>query len=380
MPPQKLLIFMGTQCGGMREVANALRRHGFRVGLPAKEIENPHATRHQPTHEQLWYWRAVRRFFEDFGLPPIAEIPDDRLSCMEQEYYVRAFARSLGRSLDHEAFICADHLTSLVLPLLYQAVQLLEVECRTWFFFAHPASEVWQLKHQEGIPPRLAEFAWRNMAAAAGRHNRGNIHFIDMDGLDQGNWQKLLADISAFYGCAIPENLPMPVITSPFTGNMLPAAGTMELYETMRAHATEEADWRNLARVAKKAWIAQVEQNGWQYLDCLDCGEMDAHSKRLLDGTTDKMDSPNLPVCPAGDETWADLLDNAERELLQARQEYETRLFLQAQSLSQEYINCLTDVRLLNRQNEDHLLEKRKRIAKRRKARYRKLFEQIKSQ
>lgn len=371
---------MGTCDAVLRELSRALCHYGFRVGIPNKELNNPHATRHQPGHEALWYWRAIRRFFEDMGLPPIAEIPEDRLSYEERKYYTRTFARSLGQSLDGDSFICCDTLTSLVLPLVHEAVQLSCVNCREWFFFSNPAMAVWQLKHDNGTPPKLAEFTWRNIAAAAGRHNHGSIRFINMDSMDHPTWQNLLEEISHYYGCPMPRNLTLPVPVVPYAECELLSPRTLNLYEAMRVHSAGMADWRDLAKIATETWQSQVEENGWQYLDCLDCGEMDAHARRLLDGAVYDGNDPDMPLAATDEETWLNLLDSAERKLLQAKQDYETRLFLQAQSISIKYMNCLADERLINKQNQDRISEKRKKIAQRRKNRYRKLFAKTKSQ
>lgn len=375
MSASKLLIFMGPPNGGMYEIVKVLIANGLCAGTPHLDIENQFAVRHQPDHASLWYWRAIRRYFDDFGLPPIAEIPEDRLSCQDCAYYVRAFARTLGRNITHGSFICADHLTSLAWPLVLEAIKTLAVETHFYFFFSHPARDLVMQKLDYGIPPKLSEFTWRNMVAAAARNNQGLIHFINVDQLDPNSWASLFKDIYDFYGSPLPDSMPFPVKPGGFSPEEQISSLTSNLYNALVGHVNGNLSWQLLANVATETWLSQVAQNGWQYVDSLDCGQMDSHARRLLDCADHAGETTDLPAFPVEGETWLNLLDHAERKLLQARQDYATKLFLQAQSLSFQYMNGLEDERLLYEQKQKHRHEKRRSIAKRRKERYRKLFE-----
>lgn len=100
-----LVLLMGSECSGVHALAKALSDLGLPCGQPFASLRNPLTIRHMPSHGGLWYWSAIRRFFEDMGLPPIAEVPEERLSPEEWEYYSRLIARCLGQSLQGKSFL-----------------------------------------------------------------------------------------------------------------------------------------------------------------------------------------------------------------------------------------------------------------------------------
>ena len=338
MSNPRLLLFMGSECGGLYALAKTFGSMGLPCGLPFASLRNPLTVRHMPSHGGLWYWSAIRRFFEDMGLPPIAEVPEDRVSPEEREYYTRLVARCLGQSLQGGSFLCADHLTPLVLPLVLEAVEALKARVELYFFFSHPAREVAALRHNQGQAARLTEYAWRNTAAAAIRHGGQRVRFIEADALDATAWQSLAREILEFFG---PDAPPLPESFSAPRVEPLPPVGeaalsplTRQLYEALRAHTRGEGR-QALEEAGNAVYSAHVEQSGWQYVDCLDCGTLNSHARRLLAqaGQSARAGQPEAPeACdprlPDDQAGWLALLDATERKLLEARQDFESKLFL----------------------------------------------------
>lgn len=388
----RLILFMGNEFGGVYAMAKALDGMGLHCGLPFASLSNPLTVRHMPPHKGLWYWSAIRRFFEDMGLPAIAEVPEARLSPEEREYYTRLVARCLGQSLQKGSFLCADHLTPLVLPLVLRAVEEMNVRTEMYFFFSHPAREMAALRRNQGQAAPLSEYVWRNTAAAAIRHGGRRMHFIEADALDATAWQAVAREILEFLG---PDALPLPESFSVPRAEPMPwleetalSPLTRQLYEALRTHARRE-DWQTLQAAAQAVYAAQVEQNGWQYVDCLDCGTLDAHARRLLaqagrtpqDGQAESPEiCSGLPPLPEKQADWLALLDAAERKLLEARQDFESRLFLHSDSLHRHYMHRLEDERRLLAQAACGEKEKMRQRRKRHSARLRALWKKLQTQ
>lgn len=389
MSNPRLLLFMGSECGGLYALAKTYGSMGLRCGLPFGSLRNPLTIRHMPPHGALWYWSAIRRFFEDMGLPPIAEVPEDRVSPEEREYYTRLVARCLGQSLQGGSFLCADHLTPLVLPLVLEAVEALKVRVELYFFFSHPAREVAALRRNQGQAARLSEYVWRNTAAAAIRHGGRRLHFIEADALDATAWRTVAREILEFFGPdapQLPENFSAPCLEPlPSLDETALSPLTRQLYGALRAHARGE-DWQTLEAAAQTAYAAQMEQSGWQYVDCLDCGTLDAHARRLLAqagrtpqaGQTEPTEiCSGLPPLPENQADWLALLDAAERKLLEARQDFESRLFLHSDSLHRHYMHRLEDERRLQAQAACREKENMRQRRKRHSARLRVLWKKL---
>lgn len=382
-----LVLLMGSECSGIHTLTKSFSELGLRCGQPFASLRNPLTIRHMPPHGGLWYWSAIRRFFEDMGLPPIAEVPEERLSPEEREYYTRLVARCLGQSLQGKSFLCADHLTSLVLPLVLRAVEEMNIHMEMYFFFSHPAREMTALRREQGQALKLSEYIWRNTAAAAIRHGGRRLHVIEADTLDATAWRTVAREILEFFGPDVP---PLPAHFS--TPHMEPQPSleesalsplTHQLYDVLRAHARRK-DWQTLEAVAQTVYTAQVEQNGWQYVDCLDCGTLDAHAKRLLvqagqSAQAGHADMPKecSPRLPDNQADWLALLDAAERKLLEARQDFESRLFLHSDSLHRHYMHRLEDERRLQAQAACREKENMRQRRKRHSARLRALWKRL---
>lgn len=388
-----LVLLMGSECSGIHALTKSFSELGLPCGQPFASLRNPLTIRHMPPHGGLWYWSAIRRFFEDMGLPPIAEVPEERLSPEERAYYTRLVARCLGQSLRGRSFLCADHLTPLVLPLVLRAVEEMNIHMEMYFFFSHPARGMAALRREQGQAPKLSEYVWRNTAAAALRHGGRRLHFIEADALDATAWRAVAREILAFFG---PDAPPLPEHFSTPLTEPLPSLDeaalsplTRQLYEALCAH-TRSGNWQALEAAAQTVYTAQVEQSGWQYVDCLDCGTLDAHAKRLLaqagqsaqtgqTGRAGQADMPESrpPLLPDNQADWLTLLDAAERKLLEARQDFESRLFLHSDSLHRHYMHRLQDERRLQAQaacrEKENMRQRRKRHSARLRALWKKL-------
>lgn len=342
------------------------------VGVPRPELANGAVSQHQPDHGHLWQWQALRRYFADFGLPPIAELPPALLSAEDRAYQARTFANCLGRSLDGGApFFYADHLGALALPLLIEAAGILGVSWSAWFFFSHPGAEMARLRQERGVPLPLTEFIWRNVAAAAVVHGGEAVRLVDMDSLSPASWSSVSIEI-----CGVPTPLPaQPHFPAPFERAPLSPL-TFRLHEALAGHAAGCAPWSALRDAALVTRQAMAEQSGWQYFDCLDCGALDAQAERLLA----RAQHLAAKEAAAGSGAGADARDAAERELLRQQRDFATRLFLHDQSLRVRYQNSLEDLRRLHERELAALKERIRHRHRRRKERLRRLMEKARPQ
>lgn len=368
MRKTSLFFLLGSEYGGLYSVARGISRLGLNAGSPLPGLANRFATRHQPDHAELWLWQALRRFFEDIGLPPVAEPPPGILSGDDRAYYARNFARCMGKSLAGGVFCYADHLAALALPLLFRAADMLGANWKAWFFFSSPAREISFLKNEKGAPPPLTEFVWRNTAAAAAVHKR--ISFVDLDNFDREKWEKLLREISPDIGdCGEPPECG----TECETDGVKLSSLTANLYRELVRSASAGVSTEKLRHEASCARAAQAEQNGWQYLDYLDCGELDARARRLLSHPeTDR-------ACHAQERGTDIISDDMEREQMRLRHDFATQLFLHNQSLRRHYLNCLEDERQIHEREIAALREKYARLGLRHKNRLRILFDKVSS-
>lgn len=384
-----LVLLMGSERSGIYTLTKSFSELGLRCGYPRASLRNPLTIRHMPPHGGLWYWSAIRRFFEDMGLPPIAEVPAERLSPEEREYYSRLVARCLEQSLQGKSFLCTDHLTSLALPLVLRAVEEMNIHMEMYFFFSHPVREMAALRREQGQALQLSEYIWRNTAAAAIRHGGQRIHIIEADALDATAWRSVAREILECFGPDVPplpEHFSLPRMEPlPSLEESALSPLTRQLYEALRAHVRGE-NWQTLEAAAHTVYMAQVEQSGWQYVDCLDCGTLDAHAKRLLAqaGELEKsvqQDTPAECGCqlPDNQADWRALLDASERKLLEARQDFEYRLFLHSDSLHRHYMHRLEDERRLQAQAVCEEKEKMRQRRKRHSVRLRALWEKLRT-
>lgn len=373
---------MGTERGGLYPMTKAFGESGLPCGAPLGMLRSTLASMHMPAHRHFWYWNALRRLFADMGLPPIAPVPPDRMTPEERGYYVTLLARCLMQHANNAAFICADHLTALALPLVAEALAALPVRTEMLFFFSHPAAEIRTLRLEQGQAPRLSEFVWRNTVAAAVLHGGANIHFVETDCADSASLRSLADEVSAFTGMRLAApRLPAPPPSALSHDGPSLSPLTVELYEALR-DATRGGAREVLRKAAVKVHEAQWEQNGWQYLDCLDCGGIDSHARLLLAQSGRTADSaeergpvtPETLALPQDEADWPELLDAAERRLLEARQDFETRLFLHTDSLSRYYAEQLEDARRLHARELELLRERCRKSRKRRHARLRRLL------
>lgn len=383
-----LVLLMGSECSGIYTLTKSFSELGLRCGQPFASLRNTLTIRHMPPHGGLWYWSAIRRFFEDMGLPPIAEVPEERLSPEAREYYIRLVARCLGQSLHGKSFICADHLTPLILPLVLRAVEEMNIHMEMYFFFSHPAREMEALRREQGQAFKLSEYVWRNTAAAAIRHGGRRLHVIEADALDGPAWQTVACEILELFGpdapalsehFTTPHMEPLPALEESALSPL-----TRQLYGALHAY-TQGKNWQMVETAAQTVYTLHVEQGGWQYVDCLDCGTLDAHAKRLLAQTGQSVQagaympdgcSTRLPDNQAD---WLALLDGAERKLLEARQDFESRLFLHSDSLHRYYMHRLEDERLLHGQAASREKENMRQRRKRHSARLRALWEKLRT-
>ena len=369
----QLTFLLGSEYGGLYAAAAALRAGGLHVGVPRPELANASIALHQPDHEHLWQWQALRRYFADLGLPPIAEVPEELLSAADRAYQGRTFAHCLARSLDGGTpFFYADHLGALALPLLIEAAGMLGVSWSAWFFFSHPGAEMARLRQERGVPPPLTEFAWRNVTAAALVHGGEAVRIVDMDSLSPAAWHSLSIEI-----CGVHTPMPAhPRCPAPPQRSLL-SPQTERLHEGLSGYAAGRTPWRALRDTARAARQAMAEQSGWQYFDCLDCGALDAQAQRLM-ARAEHLTSEE--ACGCGTGNGGDARDAAERELLRQQRDFAARLFLHDQCLRIRYQNSLEDLRSLHERELEALKEKFRRRHRRRKERLRRLMEKARAQ
>ena len=352
MDLNKLLLFMGTERSGVYALARTFSAMKLPCGFPLANLRNPLAVRHMPPYPQLWYWSAVRRIFEELGLPAIAEIPEDRVSPEERALFVRTIARCLQKHLITESFLCGDHLTALVLPFVKAAVAQINIVVQPYLFFTHPAREIAILGREQGQPAALTEFMWRNTLVAALRHARPDWRILDADSLDRSGWQVLAADIVQALRpgqqCIVPTGLPAQEPLPP-QGSVHLSAQTLELYAALQDLAAGKVSLDEVKSVAQDMHALQVEQNGWQYAGCLDCGTLHQHAQRLLaQAEPEEEHADDLsPLLPDTEQGWLALLEEMEQKLLSARRDYDTALFLHSDSLHRHYMHLLEDERQL---------------------------------
>lgn len=350
MPEPPLILLMGSQGDGLYGVAESLKKAGLNCGLPLPFLANHLRSRHMPPHSGLWFWSAIRRIFEDLRLPAIAEPPPERISTEFTNYCATLLGRCLAASLRDGPAIIADHLTALALPFLLEALERLNVPCRMFFLFSDPRRGIAGLLRARGQAQALTEFAWRNTVAAAVRHAGRKIRFLEFDALDEQGWRKLAGEFETFLDVKAPMEAAFPPVSS-LPGNIDLAPQTRELYEALCGHARGACAFQALEYAAAKAFGEQRAQNGWQFVECLDCGEMKAHMHDILAGAGKPLADKGLLELEdsAG---WADLLGAAERKLVDARNDFESRLFAISSGLHKFYMNQLEDMRLLEKERD----------------------------
>lgn len=352
MDVNKLLLFMGTERSGVYALAGTFNAMGLPCGFPLANLRNPLAVRHMPPYPQLWYWSAIRRMFEELGLPAIAEIPEDRVSPEERALFVRTIARCLQKHLITESFLCGDHLTALVLSFVNAAITQINITVQPYLFFTHPAREIAILAREQGQPAALTEFMWRNTLVAALRHAEADWRILDADSLDRHGWQTLATDIvqtlQPGQQCIALTGLPAQEPLPP-QGTVRLSAQTRRLYSLLREHVAGKVSLDDVKSVAQEMYALQMEQSGWQYVGCLDCGTLHQHAQRLLaQAEPEDVHADDTAVSlPDTEQGWLALLEEMEQKLLSARRDYDTALFLHSDSLHRHYMHLLEDERQL---------------------------------
>lgn len=348
----KLLLFMGTERSGIYALVRTFGAMKLPCGFPIANLRNPLAVRHMPPYPQLWYWSAIRRIFEELGLPAVAEIPEDRVSPEERSLFVRTIARCLQKHLITESFLCGDHLTALVLPFVKDAIAQINATVQPYLFFTHPAREITILEREQGQPAALTEFMWRNTLVAALRHAGEDWRILDADSLNGNDWQALTADIVQTLRpgqqCVALTGLPaQEPLSSQGTGRL--SAQTRRLYALLRDHVAGKVSLDEVRSAAQEMHALQMEQNGWQYVGCLDCGTLHQHAQRLLAQAEpeDEHADDSSVLLPDTEQGWLALLEEMEQKLLSARRDYDTALFLHSDSLHRHYMHLLEDERQL---------------------------------
>lgn len=370
MKSSRLIVFTGFEYDGLYSLTKKLKDIGLRCGIPNISLSNPFLAAKMPIHSGLWFWQATQRFFGDMGLPPIAEVPRDLVSPESHEYYVNLFARSLFKLLDNGSFICADHKIALIFPLIFEAIEKLNcngIETKIYFFFANPRRGIAEANRKAGAPFPLGEFIWRNTVAAAGRHSSGNIKFVEIDRLDEKSTTALFEEIINFYGVGDLHKKIRPLVM-PACDYRIP----IHKYSWNIYQALQTNDHKMLEKIAEEVYEAQSAQNGWQYIKCLDCHDfLETENKTLA--------FANLPLCQEekdyddlsldmNNDSWVNLLDEAERKLLVCNQDHAARLFMFADSLSNFYNNRLDDEKILHAKVPEHEKKHTRRMIKNRRS------------
>lgn len=339
MSAAQIIFLTGAHAPTLAELGRELLKAGCPAGYPRQELSGPFSCRHEPEHNKLWYWQAIRRYFDDFGLPPIAAVPEARLTPEALTFYGRALANAIVRSAPDGDFIFVDQLTALVFPLVNKAVNLLGLRSRAFFLYRHPAKDIYAMQKNEGQPAQLTEFIWRNLVTSVVLEGGQEVELVDLDSLDPFSWQNFLQDISGnrFHKDMMPllpapRPLPQGISLSPLT---------LDLYNALKA-CSGGSGWQDLLVAAQEAYSRQAEQNGWQFCDSIDSGELNASAKRMLIQAGDPTSAAGAAPLDSGEDL-LQLLEDSERRLMEARQEYETRLFLQSQALAAHYRHALQD-------------------------------------
>lgn len=361
----RLVIALGTEQGGVYRLAATLRSLGFRCMISDQEQSNLALLRNQRP-STLNFCRVIRRIFADFGLPIISEPPWSRLSAEEWEYYSGTIARSLIKNIESNIHIIADHAASFLLPLIAAACGRMNIFVSYKFLYSNPGIAMADLKEQLGVPQQLSEFVWRNAVSAVARHPSENTAFIDADALGKNDLERLVKQISADTG----QEARKPVESGwrkRYTSQLPVLPETNALYLALKS---DDPVARN--DCAMRNYNAFLAQNGWQFVDCLDCGELETKEDRML--------APSyLPSNPSEEDItpqWEDLLDECERKLLDTRRNYEARLFIHSHSAQRHYEERLAAEKELIRNELAEYQMKEQRRWKRYKNRIRFLFDQ----
>lgn len=352
MRTPSLLLFMGTEGSGLYQYASIFKEMGFSCGMPYAFLRSTLAAKRMPPHESHSYFSAIRRIFGDLGLPPIAEVPPDRIGGSQFEYFSNLVCRCLLSHTAKNPYLCADNITALALPFVLHAIELGTIRLKSYFFFTNPEKEAASLLVKYGQPTKLSEFIWRNTLVAAIRNCGPNMEFIDSDTVDWDSFYLLKKDIYDFFGLDVTQvdmEFSLPVVANTISphGSIKLSSLTTDLYEALKSY-TRDKDFSNLKTLANKAYSLQSEQNGWQYFDCLDCGELEAHARLLLNESSGAQcacpDDDNIFLSDTlSDKDLPAFLDSVERKLVAAQNEYAGKLFLHTSSLSTYYAHKFDD-------------------------------------
>lgn len=371
-PVSRLILILGTDAEACARVASSLRKAGLSAGWPFPVFENPLSGMRMPAHGALVFWRAVRRFFGDLGLPPIAEPPQALISAMRFEFQVGLFRRIFLQMLQNGPYVCADHLASLMLPVLRDALAAEQIRYRSYFLFSNPAREMAALA-SKGQPAQLSEFVWRNIVASAVRHGGSEISFINIEEENNEPVKRMLQDICAFYGLETMPEIILPPLAQPlrYADATRLSPLTARLYENLLAYARHGA-WRGLEEAAFAAYAAQAEQNGWQFWNCLDCGDLRSCADLMLNEGNGMQAGES---CGQEDESAeTSPLEKLQMRMLELEQEFAAKLFMHTDSLSRFYADQLDDLRARHELEMLAFKERCDRYRERRKIRLRKLW------
>lgn len=352
MSRKNLLLFMGTETSAMYPVLARLRSVGVKCGAPLPRLHKPLASRFAPQHANLWYWEAIRRIFDELGLPPIAEIPVSRLSCEARECYVRMLARCLGRHLGEDSYICADHLTAFMLPFVLDALKYIDASVYLYLFVNHPACEIARRKYAAGQPASLTEFIWRNTILSAIRYGSEKIRIVDSESFTVDDIARLLDDASLSAGNDIMEkisSMPRDAIKIDVS-NISLSSHTRELYEALRLYQRGESKWETLLSVANNIYAAGEQFNGWQFVDCLECNIINGYAEHLAVNSYRCEEEKKYKLVADEKDEWMLLLESAERRLMEARQDFDAKLFFTTDSLHKYYSRLIEDERQMYEQ------------------------------
>lgn len=337
----------------MYPFVSQLRTLGVKCGAPVPRLHKPLASKFAPQHANLWYWEAVRRIFEELGLPPIAEIPVSRISCEARDCYVRMLARCLGRHLGEDCYICADHLTAFLLPFVLDAFKYIDVSVCVYLFVSHPASEIARRKYAVGQPASLTEFIWRNTIVSAIRYGNENIQILDSESFVTDTITKLFDDMSFPASSEIVEKISsIPADTIKIdTSNISLSPYTTTLYEALRRYQRGESEWKALLSVADDIYTTGEQFNGWQFVDCIESSIINGYADHLAANSYGLLEGGREDKLVADEkEEWMLLLESAERRLMEARQDFDAELFANADSLHKYYSRMIEDERQLSEQ------------------------------
>lgn len=377
MSGHSLIMFMGTEYGGLYQITNLLEKAGIKAGIPRKSLENFPSLRNSNI-DTLHYWQIIRRFFDDLGLPPIAEPPATMINSQQIEYIVGAMARTLAILVNNSSFICADHLTALLLPYVKQACSKLKVPVKYYFFYSDPAKEIAEMQYTRGIPTPLSEYTWRNIVASAGRQSPASLRFINTDSLNNAELKKIVEEICTESGINYDLSLECGAWESLSPANIVISPLTEQLYSALNSN-----DPVKLFKTATENYTAFAAQDGWQFLDGLDNGILDQQCKRLLSHAnhpTIPDNNMNMPIeIPDNEKAWFALLDECERKLLKTRQDYEEKLFLNTSAAQRYYALLYAEQKKNLIMDYSLAAERQRKLQARYKARIRKLFDKMRS-